>query len=36
MNDLQNQVEEMRKQMKIVVDENKLYKRMQHKQVRGK
>ncbi|XP_076467153.1 uncharacterized protein LOC143298233 isoform X2 [Babylonia areolata] len=32
MNELQNQLEEMKKQMKIVVDENKLYKRMQHKQ----
>ena len=31
--ELVNQVEDLKRQMRVVVDENKLYKRMQHKQV---
>lgn len=31
--DLQNEVEYLRRQMKIIIEENKLYKRLQHKQV---
>lgn len=31
--DLQNEVEDLRRQMKIIIEENKLYKRLQHKQV---
>ncbi|KAL8592774.1 hypothetical protein ACOMHN_045928 [Nucella lapillus] len=35
MNELQNQVEDMKQQMKEVTEENKLFKRMQYKQERA-
>lgn len=33
ISELQNHTEDLKRQLKLVVDENKLYKRMQHKQV---